>query len=143
MDDHSDDRRRPLGARMEIFTGSGRRRWSDAEKAQIVADSLKPDAVVTHVAHRHGCRPQQVHDWRKRARLGLLTVEGVTPDVTTLQAPLIVPLIEAASRPSLREGERSGEIVVEFAGAIVRVRGRPCAGALSDTLTALALMRRC
>ncbi|WP_333927161.1 transposase, partial [Bradyrhizobium sp. CCBAU 11361] len=38
-------------------------------KSQIAAESLEPGAVVTDVACRHGCRPQQVHDWRRRARL--------------------------------------------------------------------------
>jgi transposase-like protein len=38
-----------------------------ALKAQIVAESLQAGAVVTDIARRHGCRPQQVHDWRHRA----------------------------------------------------------------------------
>ncbi|WP_354125395.1 MULTISPECIES: transposase [unclassified Bradyrhizobium] len=70
MDDHSDDIRRPLSPRIEVYAGAGRKHWPDDLKAQIVAESLEPGAVVTAIARRHGCRPQQVHDWRRRAHLG-------------------------------------------------------------------------
>nr|WP_276558925.1 transposase [Bradyrhizobium elkanii] len=36
----------------------------------------EPGAVVTDVARRHGCQPQQVHDWRRRARLGPVGAAG-------------------------------------------------------------------
>jgi Plasmid pRiA4b ORF-3-like protein/Transposase len=50
---------------MELFTGApGRHRGPDELKALIVLESLAPDAVVTQVAQRHGCQPQQIHDWR-------------------------------------------------------------------------------
>src|SRR4051794_41484182 len=74
MDDHSDDIRRPLPPRIEVYAGAGRKRWPDDLKAQIAADSLEPGAIVTDVARRHGCRPQQVHDWRRRARSGQLVL---------------------------------------------------------------------
>ncbi|WP_409192030.1 transposase [Bradyrhizobium sp. RDM4] len=74
MDDHSDDIRRPLSPRIEVYAGGGRKQWPDDLKAQIVADSLEPGAIVTDVARRHGCRPQQVHDWRRRARSGQLVL---------------------------------------------------------------------
>jgi Transposase len=41
------------------------------------AESLEPGAVVTDVARRHGCWPQQVHDWRRRARFGPVGIAGV------------------------------------------------------------------
>ncbi|PPQ13903.1 hypothetical protein CV770_39940 [Bradyrhizobium sp. AC87j1] len=66
--------RRPLSPRIEVFAGAGRKRWPDDLKAQIAAESLEPGAVVTDVARRLGCRPQQVHDWRRRARLGQLVL---------------------------------------------------------------------
>ena len=55
--------------RIEIFTGSGRRRrWSAGQKAAIVAESLEPGAVVCAVARRHGLTAQQLFTWRRQAR---------------------------------------------------------------------------
>jgi transposase len=51
-------------------TGGGdrRRRWSKADKARIVQESLKPGAVVSEVAQRHGLTRWQLYDWRRKAR---------------------------------------------------------------------------
>jgi len=57
MDDHSDDIRRSLSPRIEVYAGVGRKRWPDDLKAQFVAESLEPGAVVTDIARRDGCRP--------------------------------------------------------------------------------------
>jgi transposase len=55
--------------RVEVITGAGgRRRWTDDEKAQAIEASLAPDAVVSHVARRHGVTPQQLFTWRREAR---------------------------------------------------------------------------
>jgi transposase len=43
------------GVRDEVIAGGRqRRRWSSADKARIVLESLKPGAVVSEVAQRHG-----------------------------------------------------------------------------------------
>jgi transposase-like protein len=49
-----------------------RRRWSDDVKAQIVAESYAPGAVVSEVARRYEISPQLLSAWRKAARHGLL-----------------------------------------------------------------------
>ena len=55
--------------RIEAITGaSGRRRWSEEEKARAIEESLAPDAVVSQVARRHGATPQQLFTWRREAR---------------------------------------------------------------------------
>src|SRR3954449_7675400 len=87
MDDHSDDIRRPLLPRIEVYAGAGRKHWPDDLKAQIVAESLEPGAIVTAIARRHGCRPQQVHDWRRRARSGQLVLPASTDTLS------FVPLV--------------------------------------------------
>ena len=138
MDDHSDDIRRPLSPRIEVYAGVGRKRWPDALKAQIVAESLQAGAVVTDIARRHGCRPQQVHDWRHRARSGRLALPA-SADVLSF-----VPLVSEASRPGVAEPSRSPEaaaVTVEFLGARVEVRGTPGLTVLSDVF--LALRRTC
>src|ERR671938_1771425 len=55
--------------RIELFTGTGRRRsWSANEKAAIVAESYEPGESVCAVARRHGLTPQQLFTWRRIAR---------------------------------------------------------------------------
>ena len=45
-----------------------RRRYSDAEKAAIVAESLRPDVRVTSVARRHGIAKSLIYNWRANRR---------------------------------------------------------------------------
>lgn len=45
-----------------------RRRWSSAEKARVVAESLQPGAVVKAVAERHDVHPNLLHHWRRQVR---------------------------------------------------------------------------
>ena len=97
MDDHSDDIRRP-SPRIEVYAGAGRKRWPDDLKAQIAAESFEPGAIVTDVARRHGCRPQQVHDWRRRARSGQLVLP------TSADTLSFVPLVSETSLPCAFRG---------------------------------------
>jgi transposase len=51
------------GVRDEVIAGGRqRRRWSSADKARIVLESLKPGAVVSEVAQRHGLTRWQLYD---------------------------------------------------------------------------------
>lgn len=55
--------------RLEIFTGSGRRReWPPEEKARVVAESYKAGETVCAVARRYGLAPQQLFTLRRAAR---------------------------------------------------------------------------
>jgi transposase len=57
------------GVRNNVVSGGGRRRrWSSADKARIVRESLKPGAVVSEVAQRHGLTRWQLYDWRRKVR---------------------------------------------------------------------------
>jgi len=140
MDDHSDDMRRPLSPRIEVYAGAGRKRWPDELKAQIVAESFERNAVVAEVARRHGCRAQQVHGWRRMARMGQLVLPA------SVDAPAFVPLVVAespapASAPCGRP--EAAAITVELLGARIEVRGSPGLSALSDVFTALRRTRPC
>ena len=69
MDDQSDDRKKVTGPRVEVVTRSGNRRWPDELKAQIVAVSHLPGAVVAEVArHGPGARLQELAARRNRRR---------------------------------------------------------------------------
>ena len=55
--------------RLEVFTGAGRRRkWSDEDKARIVAETVASGESVCAVARRHGLSPQQLFGWRRQLR---------------------------------------------------------------------------
>ncbi|WP_253603699.1 MULTISPECIES: IS66-like element accessory protein TnpA [unclassified Bradyrhizobium] len=55
--------------RLEVFTGTGRRReWSDEDKARIVAEIVASGDSVCSVTQRHGLSPQQLFGWRRQLR---------------------------------------------------------------------------
>jgi transposase len=70
---------------VEVITGVGRRRrWTDEEKAWIVAESLDPATTVSAVARRYGLHASQLFTWRQR--LATPAVRG---------APAFVPIVVA------------------------------------------------
>ncbi len=58
-------------ARVEIFQGRARRRWSDEDKRRLVAETFVPGETVHAVARRHGVNTSQLFTWRKRLRAQL------------------------------------------------------------------------
>jgi transposase len=53
--DHTLEPKASSVSRLEVLTGTGRRRrFSDDDKVRIVEETLAPGAVVSDVAHRHG-----------------------------------------------------------------------------------------
>jgi transposase len=69
MLDHKFEPNPSVTRRVEVFTGTGRRRrWSTDDRARIVEETLAPGAVASEVARRHGISPQQLFGWRRAAR---------------------------------------------------------------------------
>jgi transposase len=128
MVDRTDDPKQVR--RIEVLTGAGRRRrWSDAEKASIVAESFAPGAVVAEVARRHDTRAQQVHGWRRDAREGRLVLPAEQrPNELVSFAPVIVAPPEqysaakCAARPPRASKPAAPLIEIEAKGVVVRVR---------------------
>jgi transposase len=84
--------------RMEIFTGSGRRRtWSVANKAAIVAESYGSGETVCGVARRHGLSPQQLFTWRRQARSEAMS--AVDPAFVTAVIDVAGPAISQERTP--------------------------------------------
>jgi transposase len=54
--------------RAEVITVERRRRWSWADKQQIVDETLVPGASISAVARRYGLHPSQVFARRKTVR---------------------------------------------------------------------------
>src|SRR5438270_5228568 len=53
--------------RLEVITGVGRRRrWSDEDRARIVAESLDPATTASAVARRYGLQASQLFAWRQQ-----------------------------------------------------------------------------
>ena len=96
--------------RVEVLTGAPRRRrWSAAEKAAIVVESLAPGAVASAIALRHGLHRNQLYMWRRELRSGALGNAGA-PGLD------FVPVV-AERRPTTG----SGAIEIEISGAVLRV----------------------
>src|SRR5262249_59589828 len=72
-----------------------RRRWTSTEKLRIVEECLAPEAVVAEMARRHDIHANQLHAWRRQARLGLLTSR---PAVAAEDGCRFVPVAVARER---------------------------------------------
>jgi transposase len=111
--------------RVEVITSvERRRRWSPAEKRQLVAASLEPGASVSAIAREAGIHPSQLYGWRRQlgARQGI----GFAP-----------VRIAAELAPGGLAGH--GTIEVEFAsGARMRITGAVDAGTVTAAVAALA-----
>ena len=66
---HHDSHGRARDRRLELITGSKRRRARSArEKAAIVAETFAPGANVPEIARRHGLNRGLLFTWRRQGR---------------------------------------------------------------------------
>lgn len=121
--------------RMGLNTGvPGRRQWPDEVRARIVMESLVPGAIVTQVAQRNGCRPKQIHDWRRLVRSGRLALPA---PLNASEVPAFVPLLSDPAQAPASMFSQEYRLEIEIAGATVRVCGRPSAETLAEVFSAL------
>jgi transposase len=74
--------------RIEVLTGTARRRrWSEAEKAQIVSESLAPGAVASAIALRYGLHRNQLYAWRKQLRAAAAAAAAAADAETVATGP--------------------------------------------------------
>ena len=105
-----------------MITGVGRRRrWTDEEKAWIVAESLDPATTVSAVARRYGLHASQLFVWRQQL---------AAP--AAREAPAFVPVVvaEGAATPA----EMAGRMEIALGPAVVRVGADVDAAALRRVL---------
>jgi len=118
-----------------VTAGSGRRRWTTAQKLKVVSESLAPHASVMDVARRHGVNPNLIYRWRHQAKIGALSR---APDAHSRFA-LVAVAAGASTRASMR-GDHDCGCVIEVVlrnGRILRlsegaapIRVAPLANAL-------------
>ena len=106
---------------VEIFRGQARRRWSDEEKAWIVAESLDPTTTVSAVARRYGLHASQLFVWRQ---------QFAAP--AAREPPAFVPVLVAQDDPA--PAETAGRMEIALGPAVVRVGADVDAAALRRVL---------
>ena len=131
--------------RVEVLTGPARRRrWSAAEKARIVAETLEPGVSASDVARRWQVSSQQVFTWRREARAGLLALPAEA--AAGSQAGFVPIVAEAAPEPGnggglaperLAEPSSGPRIEISLAGAVIRVASGTDCALLAEVLRAL------
>jgi transposase len=121
-----------------VMRSERRRRWSDADKHQILQETLVPGATVAGVARRHEIGTGQIYMWRRQALAGAVGgfmpvrvgEEGGRFDGTGGEPGLPTP----RSTPSPRQGM----IVIELTSGIrLRVGNDVDGTALRCVLAAL------
>jgi len=117
--------------RVEVLTGTPRRRrWSDEEKAAIVAESQAPGAQASEIALRYGLHRNQLYGWRRD--FGSAVANAMAE--AGAQGPDFVPVVADG-------GSGAAAIEIEIGCAIVRVRAGVELGLLGKVLRLLKAMK--
>jgi transposase len=109
--------------RLEVFTGSGRRRaWSAEQKARILTESYESGDEVSAVARRHGLTPQQLFGWRRDVRRR--STRRQSNDAAEMSfAPVLVETGGPQAGPPVAPScpTATGTIEIALGAAVVRV----------------------
>jgi transposase len=112
---------------------SGRRRWSDAEKLEILAEAFRPGARVCDVIARREVSSSLIYTWRKQLRAGKLA--GSAPSVPVFAEVRLTEPVVPASPPVPCS---SGRIDIALPGGVrISVDGGVDAEALARVLSVL------
>ena len=116
--------------RIEVITGVGRRcRWTDEEKAWIVAESLDPATTVSAVARRYGLHASQLFTWRQQL---------AAP--AACEGPVFVP-VAVAEDGAAAPAEMAGRMEIALGPAVVCVGADVDAAALRRVLEVVRDLR--
>ncbi len=112
--------------RIEVITGVGRRRrWTDEEKARIVAESLDPATTSSAVARRYGLHVSQLFVWRQR-----ILQDGLPAEASG--GPAFVPVLLTEDADAATGA--AGRMEIALGPAVVRVGADVDAAALRRVL---------
>jgi transposase len=124
--DGDKDRRTPVPndgsdtlRRIEVITGTGRRRRWDAEtKARLVAESFEPRCSVSEVARRNDISPSLLFLWRRQAGEAAKNAER-----TVRGGPAYDPMVVADDAPAAPVANEACLIEVEVGDIRIRIKG--------------------
>ena len=118
--------------RMTVISGAERRRrWSDEDRARILAATFEPGAVIAEVARREDVCTSLVFKWRREMRHAAeANARGFAPVV-------IEPAPVAPSSPTSSSCSGSAVIEVELKEAHVRIHAGASSSAITAALKAL------
>jgi transposase len=100
--------------RLKVITGVGRRRrWSDEDKARIVAESLDPATTASAVARHYGLHVSQLFTWRQQLQ------RSAASSAAAIGGPGFVPVVvgEDGATPV----ETAGRMEIALGSVVVRV----------------------
>ncbi|MBB4201217.1 hypothetical protein CCR94_17540 [Rhodoblastus sphagnicola] len=115
--------------RITVISGAERRRrWSDEDRARILAAISEPGAVIAEVARREDVCASLVFKWRREMR------EAVEADASGFAPVVIEP---APASPCSSSNLGSAVIEVELKDARVRIHAGAPTSAIAAALKAL------
>ncbi len=132
--------------RLEVFTGAGRRRkWSDEDKARIVAETVASEESVCAVARRHGLSPQQLFGWRRQLReaaAGHSEAEQLQFVPAVVDAVAQAPVVRRQRQaPRCKSQPDIGTVEIEVDGVTIRVGRGADANMIAAIVQALKASR--
>ena len=104
--------------RIEVITGTGRRRRWDAEtKGRLVAESFEPGCSVSEVARRHDISPSLLFLWRRQAEATKNAGSNVRG------GPAFVPMVVSGDAPAAPVVTEACVVEVELGDVRIRIKG--------------------
>lgn len=114
----------------------GQRRWPDALKAQIVAETLEPGATVRDVAARYDLRPNHLSAWRRMARDGKLVLPAL-PEVEADCGPVFSPMVIEGLTERAHEAGGGATLDIIRGEVVIRLDAGTSADRIAEIVAAL------
>ncbi len=119
--------------------GAKRRRWPEALKRQLVAETFEPGASVSIVARRHDVNANQLFGWRQR-----FAGSARVPAVKLLPIEIVPEPAGSAAEPSSATTKPlAGSIEIALSGGVrVKIKGAVDPAAVTAAVAAVMKARR-